>query len=288
MSLVISTEKIDTTTLPDTPNRKLGKLEVKGHMNQLVFRDYIKTTADVPEVFNFWGKRKPFPYYDTGNSDMGNCTRASQALLAQHMERLEQRKTIQISRDEIVRVYVEMSDRLYGGGDNGAYEIDALNCWRNADYTFRDYKNRPVTIQAYARINHFNIAEVKKALFLSGAKGIKVCFDLPIAWAWVTNHVWDIPDGQRATGQYQVGSWGGHSCMAKAVYTKEGLFIPSTWNEPDYFMTWRAFATYASEAYLVVDDVNVWKKRVDNKVLNLKALVSDVNNISDVKINVVA
>lgn len=75
-----------------------------------------------------------------------------------------------------------------------------------------------------------------------------------------------------------------NSCTSIANYNADGLEVPSTWNEKSYWMTWRAFATYCSEAYLTIDSINQWKKMVDNKTLNLKALVSDVNNISAIKI----
>jgi hypothetical protein len=44
-------------------------------------------------------------------------------------------------------------------------------------------------------VNQANIEELKKALFLAGAHGMKICFNLP--WAWSQTLEWDIPEGQQ-------------------------------------------------------------------------------------------
>jgi hypothetical protein len=49
-------------------------------------------------------------------------------------------------------------------------------------------------------------------------------------------------------------------------------------------MTWRAYMTYATEAYSVIDSVDYWRHKVSNKEFNLRALIGDVNAVSDVKI----
>jgi hypothetical protein len=261
--------------------KRLGKGFVKTSVKALHFANY-KKAAPAPKKYDYYKGKKPIPVQDWGNNDHGDCTIASQGELAQYMERQEQRKTIGISADNIIQTYYNMTSRLYGGGDTGAYEEDALNNWRNPDYTFRDSKGRPMTIDAYVKVNHTNIEEVKQALITSKAKGIKVCFALPIAWASSNDNVWDIPEGQLPVGAYLPYSWGGHSMDALAKYDENWLWLPSTWNMPAGKISWRAFAIYADEAHVVIDSVNQWKKMKAD--LNLKKLVSDVNQISDVKI----
>lgn len=281
---LISSENMLLEAVPEVPHVRLGGQPAKGHINMLNFRNYVTDVTDVPAVYSYWAKRKAFPFYETGNNDYACCTRAKQSVMQMMMERQEQRRTKVIGKDEILRVYEEMSDRLYGGGDNGAYEIDALNSWRNKDYTFRDNRGRPMTIDGYAKINHSDIQEVKKALYISGSRSIAVCFGMPFAWAGNADMIWDIVEGQQAIGNYQIGSWGYHSMTAIAEYDEWGVTLPSTWNLPNGKISWRAFAMYASEAYIVIDSFNQWKSKLQSKGLNADKMISDINNVSDIKI----
>jgi hypothetical protein len=274
------------------PDFRLGKAPAKGSPKLLSLNNYLTTTAAPPATYDFWAKRAPFPITDLGNNQYGDCTIASQVLLSERMERLEQRRTISVPKQNIVNVYFAMTQRLYGGGDTGAFEIDALSNWRKPDLTFRDDNNRPYTIDAYTAIDFRDVNAIKNALVLSGAHGIKVCFNLPYAWASTgqggTGMIWDIPAGQQPTGNYLPGSWGGHSMTAIAKYDQDWLYLPSSWQLPDGKISWRAFAIYCDEAYLVIDSVNSWKKRLAGANLNvnldLDALKGDVNSVSSQKI----
>ncbi len=162
--------------------------------------------------------------------------------------------------------------------------MDALSEWRREDATFKDVKGRPYTIDAFTRINQFQIEEVKKALFLGQSKGIKVCFNLPLAWSRIPGGTWDIPEGQPAIGEYLPGSWGGHS-MTASGYNQNGIVLLSTWGFKDHLITWRAHATYSDENYLPVDSINAWKKNKEiNKLIDLSNLKSSVNKVSSVQI----
>lgn len=267
---------------------KLGKAPAKGSTKLLSLSDYTAESGPPPIKYDFWKNKKPLPIRDLGNNQFGDCTIASQVLLAEYMERLEQRRTINIPKENIVKTYFALTQRLYGGGDTGAYEIDALSNWRKPDLTFQDVKGRPYVIDAYTAVNHRSVEAVKNALVLSGAHGIKVCFNLPWAWASRRDMVWDIPEGQQPIGNYLPGSWGGHSMMALGKYDENWLYLPSSWNVPMGKISWRAFAIYCDEAYMVIDSVNAWKKRLAGQDLNINidmnALVSDVNEVSSQKI----
>lgn len=190
--------------------QRLGRLPLKTTRKALQFADFFRFVR-FPERIAYWTRATPLPRRTFGNDSTGNCTRAKQAYAAIRMERIEQKRTIQITDAEVVRVYTDMSNRLYGGGDNGAYEDDALNEWRNPETTIRDTKGHPLTIDAYLRINALNHQEVHAGLALSGAKGLAVCFNLPVV-AQRMEH-WDVPEGQPLIGPWQPGSWGGH-CVA--------------------------------------------------------------------------
>jgi hypothetical protein len=267
----------------ENAHKKLGKAPAKGSTKLLLLSNFLKTDPNVvlPAATNFWTKRKEFPYETYGNTQYGDCTRASQALLAMRMERLEQRRTIDFDDNEIVRVYLEMTKRLYGGGDTGAYETDALDCWRKPDLTFRDRKGRPHTIDAYLAVNHRSVQEIKKAILLAGAHGIKLCFNLPLAWS--NTYHWDIPEGQLPVGEYEPGSWGGHSMMTDD-YDEEGIVVPHSWGVPDGKVSWRGVMQYCDEAYVAIDSVNDWKKKKKGEIIDLDAVVSEVNAVSSQKI----
>lgn len=240
----------------------------------------------VPVRTKFWTRRAPFPIRSFGNTLMGNCTRAKQAIAAMRMERIEVRQTPKIDDSEPIRVYREMSDRLYGGGDNGAYETDALSEWRKPEYTFKDTKGRALTIDAYLRINPFDHLELKASMFAAGAHGLPVCLNLPLAWQFAEPpEDWDIPSDWRTKSAYLPGSWGGHSMWA-FEYDEIGVWIDHTWELPPQRITWPAAAIYLDEAHLVIDSMDYWrtKKPEAAKYLDLPGIRSAVNKVSSRKI----
>src|SRR5688500_6730710 len=112
--------------------RRLGRLPMKSTRRALMFNDFVKFLK-VPRSQTYWRSRKPIPLRSYGNLRHGCCTVAKQAVAATRMERLEQQRTIHVTDEEVLRVYYAMTTALYGGGDTGAYEDDALNRWRNPD-----------------------------------------------------------------------------------------------------------------------------------------------------------
>jgi len=265
---------------------RLGKMPAKSSTKSLLFSDFIK--ADLPEpppAYNFWKKRAPFPLNYYGNDTHGDCTIASQANMALRMERIETRRTPEFTDNAILTVYYNMTERLYGGGDTGAFETDALDNWRNPDHTFKDTAGRPMTIDAYTKINHASLSDVKRAICSTEAKGIKVCFNLPAAWQrTISPGVWAVPPkGTSPVGSWLPGSWGGHSTYVYG-YTKDGLWV-RTWNVIQ-FVTWEGFALYCDEAYWVLDSVDSWRKKpqVKSGEIKLAKLVDAVNKVSSIKV----
>jgi hypothetical protein len=266
---------------------RLGKLPAKSSLKALLFADFLTTDALPPETYNFWTKRKKFPVVSFGNTENGCCTIASQAVAALRMERLEQRRTVEITTDSVLKAYYDMTARLYGGGDTGAYETDALSNWRKPDLTFRDSKGRPFTIDAYTRINHFDHNAIRQAFYITAGKGLKVCFNLPWAWERRTSDrggIWDLPEGQSLTGEWMPGTWGGHSMWGISHYNKDGFWVPHTWNIPDQFVTWRGAAAYMDEVHWVVDSWNAWKRTPVSKAIDFEKLKEAVNSVSEQKI----
>lgn len=265
---------------------RLGRLPAKSTRKALLFSDFFKFVK-LPASQTYWKRKTPLPLRSFGNLDHGDCTRAKQAVAAMRMERLEQRgKTISITDEEVLRVYTEMSDRLYGGGDNGAYEDDALNEWRNPDTTFKDTDGNPYTIDAYLKINPANQNEMKAALALAGAKGIAICLNLPVAFSKIDPpEPWNVPEGQALIGDWLPGSWGGHSMWSNG-YTSQGIIVDHTWEIPNQIITWEAVAAYVDEAHLVIDSIDAWRKRAIAPSIrkSLREVVAAVNAVSSIRI----
>jgi hypothetical protein len=270
--------------------RRLGKFPARQSRKALLFSDFVKYSR-VPTRMSYWRTKPEFPKRTFGNDRMGDCTRAKQAFAAMRMERLEQRgKTIEITDEEIVRVYVDMSNRLYGGGDNGAYEEDALNEWRKPDTTFRDTNGNPYTIDGFLKINHANHDEMRAAMALAQARGIAICLNLPEAYSDLNppDGVWGVPEnGGPLTGRWLPGSWGGHSMWSLGDYDSEYVWLDDTWAFGPRRITWDGLAAYCDEAHMVIDSVDIWrtKKAADATVsLNVKQFVGAVNDVSATKI----
>jgi hypothetical protein len=272
----------------DVPNeveivqgQRLGRLPGKSTMRALQFSDFMKY-LQLPRQTNYWTQKTALPLRTFGNDRYGCCTRAKQAVAIMRMERIENRKLVEITDEEVIRVYTEMSARLYGGGDNGAYEDDALSEWRKPATTLRDTKGHSYTIDAYLKINPSNQDEIRAAIALSGARGIAVCFNLPLAFSDILPPAdWAIPAGQRLTGKWIPGSWGGHS-MWMHDYDITGCWLDHTWGIVPQRVTWEAVATYMDEAHVVIDSVDAWRSQPKSKAakIDLSAVVDAVNSVS--------
>lgn len=267
-------------------DKKLGRLPSMSDTRALMFSRFAAAPRKLPKATNFWSTRSAFPVRTFGNIAWGDCTRAKQAIAAMRMERIETTRTPKITDGEVIRVYREMSERLYGGGDNGAFETDALSEWRKPPWTFRDTRGRALTIDAFTRINATDHDELRTALWTAGAHGIAICLNLPSAFRSMDPPAsWDIPEGIPPIGEWLPGSWGGHSMWARD-YDEDGIWLVHTWGLRDQLLTWRAAAIYLDEAHLVVDSFDYWRMRKPKagRFIDFMALRKAVNRVSPQKI----
>jgi hypothetical protein len=262
--------------------RKLGRLPAKSDPRALMFSRFATAKRHLPKTTNFWRGRHPFPQRTFGNNDYLDCTRAAQASGALRMERLETRQTPHLTDEEVVRVYLEMIQRLYRGREEKAYLMDALDCWRRPEETFCDTAGRPLTIDAYVKVHPSDQLELRAAIEVAAAHGIIVGLDLPAAFAPVVPPApWDVPAGEPMIGAYEPGSWGGHAMWARD-YDEDGVWLVHTWGLPDQLLTWRAAAAYMQEAYVVIDSVDAWRRR--RRGLDVEGIRRAVNRISSHKL----
>ena len=262
--------------------RMMGRLAPKSDPRALMFSRFGIAPKKLPKATKFWMERTKFEHRTFGNDQYGDCTRASQANGAMRMERLETRRTPHIDDEEVVRVFLDMCKRLYGGDASGAYIMDALDCWRRPEYTFRDTSGRPLTIDAYVRVHPSDQQELRQAIWTAAAHGVLVGLSLPKAFIDAEPpEAWDIPEGQAAIGSWLPGSAGGHAMWARD-YDERGVWLVHTWDLPDQLITWRAAALYMDEAYIVIDSIDKWRKQ--KRPIALPALRKAVNEVSSYKL----
>lgn len=279
-----------------SPGPKLGRLPRISDTRALLYHRFASPRKALPEVYDFWAKRAPFPLVSFGNMSYGDCTRAKQAVAMLRMERIETRRTPTIDPAEVVRAYFEMTYRRYGvgipggqpsyEGDVGAYETDALSDWRNPDTAFPDTHGRKLVIDAYLRVNSADHLEMRNAVYTAGSHGIAICINLPAAFESLDPPaMWDIPDGQALTGPWVPGSWGGHSMWATG-YNRDGFIIQHTWERPAQVLTYRAAAKYLDEAHLVIDKADYWRQHMPEakRLLDWAGIKKAVNAVSATKL----
>lgn len=265
--------------------KQLGRLPARSDTRALMFARFAEPPAKLPAATKFWDRRTRFPLRSFGNLKYGDCTIAKQAIASMRMERLETKRTPNISDEEVVTTYFDMTNELYGGGDSGAFETDALNNWRDPAKTFKS-RNGPMTIDAYTRVNHADQMELRQALWTAGAHGIAICLNLPLAFSnIVPPDPWDIPEGHQPIEDWLPGSWGGHSMFCRD-YDAKGIWLCHTWDLPDQLLTWRAAAIYLDEAHVVIDSLDLWRKKPAlKKLVDFDGIKKAVNEVSRIKIS---
>jgi hypothetical protein len=277
-----------TAAPPRTPEGKcLGRIQARSDPRTLMLRAFAPVlNKPPPAATRFWNRRAGFTDETWGNDQYGSCTVSKQCNMFRRFERLERKRTITIAGGEAVRVYLAMTQALYGGGDTGAYEEDALGRSRSPDTCLHDTDGHPLLIDAYVRVDAKDLDAVRWAVAMAAGHGVAICFNLPVAWSRVESPApWDAPEGQPLTGDWEPGSWGGHSMWA-IDYTRDGLIVEHTWGIPEQIVTWRGVAAFMDEAHVVIDSVDAWRKKpiVKSGGLDLAGIVKAVNRVSRVKI----
>lgn len=243
----------------------------------------------VPKTTNYWKNKAPLSLEAWGNDKYGCCTIAKQANMFRRFERLEQRRTIVIPEESVLNTYFKMTEELYGGGDTGAYEEDALSRSRREETAIRDSKGRPLMIDAFVRVDAWNHDKVKEAMFLAKGHGLAICIDLPAAFQNQNGDTWDVPKDSTGkpippTGKWTPGSWGGHSMWA-IDYGPQGFLLEQTWRRKPTWLSYAAAAYYMDECHIVIDSVDAWRKRLGKKLAVIVENVKDaVNAVSSMRI----
>lgn len=196
----------------------------------------------VPKHHRVGGQLQSVPTF--GNDRYGDCVFASEGHAIVTHERASSQHELPLNDEQILVAYSLVTGfrREDPSTDNGAYEIDGLNNWRQRGLGVeRDYSHH--MLKAFAAVEWTNHEQVKLAHYVFG--GVKVCAGLPLAAQ--DQDVWDVSEGARA----EWGSWGGHS-MYSFAYDEEGLEV-WTWGRPQK-MTWAWVDKYVDESYALITE----------------------------------
>ncbi len=255
---------------------RLGKKEHKFDERTLALGNFMEKGV-LPTQHDFDKSRAKFPLHPWGNDEWGNCVIVGQAHHLARMERLEQRRTLPITTDDVVARYKTLSGAQNpgDGSDIGLVVLDALKAWRGGwslDYS-KSNPPRDYRIAAYGELDPLDAWQLKAAICY--LHGIQFGFWLPRTAQEQTiaeNPVWDVvPDGG---ADAQAGSWGGHLVYSKA-YFSDGQFEVLTWGLK-VKVTLDFVARYCDEAWACVDDFDTWRNRSEIDVEGMKNRLREI------------
>jgi hypothetical protein len=221
----------------------------------------ILTKIVVPTSYNFDAKHKGIPTPMFANDKHGDCVIAGRAHQTLRFERLEQKNTIKITDEDVLKEW----RRENGNTENGLYVIESLKLWRKRGWTVnkKNYK-----IKAFAQVNPKDKEEIKNAIYLN--VGIGIGMSMPDSWEkeWESGKPWAdtsmYPDPYSGHYVYIVG------------YDPEYLTC-ITWGRKQK-MTWGFFQKYVDESYAIIDALNA-KKLNEEKINEFLADKSPVESL---------
>jgi hypothetical protein len=197
-----------------------------------------------------------------GNDVMGDCTIAAPGHLIQCWSAANGAQII-LPDAAIVAAYSAVGGYVPGDAstDNGAFELDVLNYWRQTGVGGHK-------ILAYVAVDPANRRHVEIAMNLFG--GLYAGLSLPLSAQ--EEEVWTVPNsGPVGTGA--PGSWGGHA-VPWVNYGPLGV-VCVTWGALKT-MTWNFAAAYTEELYACLSDDWAPGGRVAPNGFDLAALQADL------------
>jgi hypothetical protein len=255
---------------------RLGKLDYQHDERTMALGNYIAPEIHIPIQFDFDKNRRQFVPHSWGNLNWGDCVMAGRANHLLRLERIEQRRTVPITDELVVEEYKAECQRQFGkspasagdANDNGLVVLYALRNWRNVGWTV-EFKNtkRTYSIAAYGELDPNDSAQLRAACYL--LHGIQFGFSLPKAAQG--KDVWDYKGENNS--EWKPGSWGGHLVYSKS-YNLTGFEI-LTWGRK-IFVTDSFIKRFCDEAWAVVDNLDVWRRRPEFDINTLMQYLRDI------------
>jgi len=248
----------DTVKLP-----KLGKQPVRHDPRTFEIVKYLGTSIPTPPKCENWmAKISSWPMM--GNDTVGDCTCAAAGHDEQLWTTYTQVAPFIPTTAQVLAMYTGVTgyNPADPSTDNGAVLLDVLNYWRNTGLAGHK-------IQAYAKLQLKNQKQLQDSIYLFGTAYIGLL--LPIAVQEASS--WELPKGQKLTGNWEPGSWGGH-CVPIVEYDATGVTV-ITWGAP-LKMSYDFYNAYCDEAYAVLSPDWIGKTGLNPDNFNLAALQNDL------------
>jgi hypothetical protein len=185
------------------------------------------------------------------NDQLGCCTCSAAVHIIRQLTDVAYGAQDSIGDEDVLAAYQAACGYIPGRSDtdHGGSMRDVLKLWRSVGIG----EHR---IDGFARLFEpsdafVHMSQIKTLHFLFGA--LYVGADMPKAWRYMS--VWDLPDGQKMTGDFAPRSWGGHA-MNTIEYRRGGsapledLWTLETWGRTQ-LVTGRAMRAYFPEIYVV-------------------------------------
>jgi len=264
-----------SVTLRNDPTRvdpqklKLGKQTARHDPRTLLLASYVTPALPTaPASFDLTTKVSAWGMMD--NDQIADCTCAAAGHLLMEWTANAGKKMFTPADKQIVAAYSAITgyNPTTGANDNGAVEIDVLNYWRQSGIAGHK-------IGAYVALEPANHAHIMDSVYIF--EGCYIGLRLPkSAQAQVQNHqTWSVPPGG-PTGDGAPGSWGGHAVPVVA-YDARGVTVV-TWGALQT-MTWSFWETYCEEAYAILSNDYLTKKKQTPQGFNLQQLQVDLADL---------
>ena len=264
-----------SVTLRDDPTRidpqklKLGKQAARHDPRTLLLASYLTPALPAPPA-SFDLTTKVSAWGMMQNDQLSDCTCAAAGHLLMEWTANAGKKMFTPSDKQIVAAYSAITgyNPTTGAHDDGAVEVDVLNYWRQSGIAGHK-------IGAYVALEPANHSHIMDSVYIF--EGCYIGLQLPkSAQAQVQNHQpWSVPPGG-ATGDGKPGSWGGHAVPVVA-YDARGVTVV-TWGALQT-MTWSFWETYCEEAYAILSNDYLTKKKETPQGFAMQQLQADLADL---------
>jgi hypothetical protein len=250
----------------------LGKQDHKPDPLTLKMARYFLPDVIAPARYDFDTGKVKFPLRMWQNNKWGDCVVAGEANQLLRLERIEQRRTIKITDQEVIKRYQGFTGAQNPGDENdiGVVVLNAMSDWKHNGFHTHAHNFK---ISAYGELDASSGAQLRRGIYI--LHGIHMGLALPLA-AQTMGYVWDY-NGQKGS-DWQPNSWGGHLVYCKA-YTPTHIKA-LTWGSEiqisDSFID-----RYCDEAWAVVDSLDAWRSKqtidVEDLTRHLESIAKRVN-----------
>lgn len=263
----------------------MGALPPKMDPRNLMTLRYMDTSKSPPPEYDY-EKRFKSKFSPYRGQTMGSCTISSQAEYTRRIEYPRRfGRDLYIPDDMVDNRYIDLSNRLYGGGDNGAYELDAVK-----DFVSGGFRNVQATkrskwtykIDGFAGVNPLDIETLKIAI--ATFKVIKICFAVHANMYHSSPTSVVVWDPNSPIVGYHSMITDGYSDSVRTI------FVPHTWSRPRQEFSYDYVLNAATEAYTLIDAKNIKEDPQMSKMFDIKAFNKDLKEVkaSEEPANIVA